>query len=92
MDLRSVSHSCISSWWRVTQIPVHCASVGSPLTAHWYHHSLHVAALCHVVIVLALIRSLDPSQQYKSILLLEYSTRHGYSFLTPHPSCQRRRC
>jgi len=32
MDLRRVSHSCISSWWRVTQMPVLCESVGSPLT------------------------------------------------------------
>jgi len=32
MDLRSVSHSCISSWWRMTQIPVMCVSVDSPLT------------------------------------------------------------
>jgi len=41
MDLRSVSHGCISSWWRMTQIPVRCASVGSEYTLHIRHYSLH---------------------------------------------------
>jgi len=40
MDLRSVSHSCISSWWRMTQIPVMCASVGSAYMLHNCHGGL----------------------------------------------------
>ena len=50
MDLKRGSHSCISSWWRVTQIPVLCASVDSPLTRISTTIPCMYSYLCHLVV------------------------------------------
>jgi len=74
MDLKRGSHSCIGSWWRVTQIPVLCASVDSPLTristtlpcmySYLCHESINskIMKFCTCVLTKFMYRALSHSQ------------------------------